>query len=392
MKEASQSTRIHITILGKTNSGKSSLINALTRQEVSIVSHIAGTTTDPVTKSIEIPGVGPCLITDTAGVDDATELGAQRLEKTKKALERTDLAILLFRDTNIEEELKWVELLKSKAIPYINVLNTDEAVDVFTLATRIGEATRQPLLLNALTGEGIDTLLATIAELTHEERSVTITGGLAKAGDVVLLVMPQDPQAPKGRLILPQAQTIRELLDKRCIPIACDTTQVEEALSSLKNPPALVITDSQVLATVTALVPKESKLTTFSILFAHYKGDIHVFAAGAQAIATLTPASRVLIAEACTHAPLTEDIGREKIPRMLRKRIGEALRVDVVSGADFPTDLSDYDLVIHCGACMFNRKHVLSRIRQAEEQGVVITNYGITIAYLTGTLDKVVYP
>lgn len=393
MKGTPQSERIHITILGRCNSGKSSLINALTKQEMAIVSNVAGTTTDPVSKSMEIPGVGPCLLVDTAGFDDTSHLGKERLKKTQKALSHTDMAVMVYRGTDITTELEWVKALTDRHIPVIHVINAIEPSAHTAYVEDIAQATgSRPLILNAKTGEQVEKLLEQIAGLKGEDPPSTLTGNLVKPGDVVLLVMPQDPQAPKGRLILPQAQTIRELLDKECIPIACTTARLESALASLASPPELIITDSQVLPHVKSVIPPSCPVTTFSILFAGYKGDIGVFAEGAKAIGNLKPESHILIAEACTHAPLSEDIGREKIPAMLRKRIGDALQIDIVSGSDFPADLGKYDLVIHCGACMFNRKHVLTRIAQATAQGVPITNYGITIAYLSGVLDEVVWP
>ncbi|NDV84861.1 [FeFe] hydrogenase H-cluster maturation GTPase HydF [Bacteroides sp. 51] len=394
MKDTPQSERIHITILGRCNSGKSSLINAMTRQEMAIVSDIAGTTTDPVSKNMEIPGIGPCVLVDTAGFDDTSDLGEERLKKTQKILSKTDIAIMVYRSADISKELEWVRKLTGLHIPIIHIINiTETSASTERIAKDIIESTgKYPLAINAKTGEQVEKLLQKIAGLKDEDQSSTITGNLVTSGDTVLLVMPQDPQAPKGRLILPQAQTIRELLDKGCIPIACTTERIESALASLASPPGLIITDSQVLPYVKRVAPESCRITTFSILFAGYKGDIKVFMEGAKAIKNLTSRSRILIAEACTHAPLSEDIGREKIPAMLRKRIGDALQIDVVGGADFPADLGSYDLVIHCGACMFNRKHVLARIKQAIKQEVPITNYGIAIAYLSGILDEVVYP
>ena len=361
---------------------------------MAIVSDIAGTTTDPVSKSMEISGIGPCLLVDTAGFDDTSSLGKERLKKTLKVLSKTDLAVMVYRTRDIVIELEWIKKLADLHIPIIHVVNEEESpVTTERIVEDIIQSTSdRPLIVNAKTGKQIEKLLERIAEFKDNDQSSTITGNLVKPGDVVLLVMPQDPQAPKGRLILPQAQTIRELLDKGCIPIACTTERIENALASLVSPPRLIITDSQVLPYVKKVVPASCRITTFSILFAGYKGDIKIFIEGAKAIENLKPKSRILIAEACTHTPLPEDIGREKIPAMLRKRIGDTLQVDIIGGASFPTDLSNYDLVIHCGACMFNRKHVLTRIKQAVEQGVPITNYGITIAYLSGMLEGIVYP
>ena len=386
-----QSNRVHITILGRRNVGKSSLINALANQQVAVVSNIAGTTTDLVNKSMEIQPIGAVLFTDTPGFDDIGDLGAKRVERTIKALERTDLAIMLF-DTLDEIEQKWYKTVVDRRIPIITVINKiDIRTNTAELFNDIKELTAgDAIAISTYTSEGIDMLLKAITStLESSEDSPSITGNLVGSGDTVLLVMPQDSQAPKGRLILPQVQTIRELLDKRAIIISCTPDMMERTLHSLVAPPKVVITDSQVFDIVHRMTPKESLLTSFSILMAAHKGDINSFINGARQIDALTPNSRVLIAEACTHAPLSEDIGREKIPMMLRKRIGEDLRIDIVSGADFPADLSQYDLIIHCGGCMFNRKHVLHRITMANNASVPITNYGVAIAHITGILSKI---
>ena len=395
MQQTPRANRIHIGIYGRCNSGKSSLINAITGQQTAVVSEVAGTTTDTVNKSMELPGVGAVTFIDTAGFDDTGELGAKRLEQTRKAADRTDVAVIVHAGGEPGAEREWIGLFGERNIPVVLVLNkadllNDEAAAVSALRAETGI---NPIAVSALTGKGIGELIAAIAEAGRGATDeVSITGNLAGPGDVVMLVMPQDAQAPKGRLILPQVQTIRELLDKGCTVISCVPEGMRRSLDALSAPPKLVITDSQAFATVSALTPPESLLTSFSVLFANYKGDIRAFMEGAAAIDRLTEQSRVLIAEACTHAPATEDIGRVKIPRLLRKRIGEGLAVDIVAGADFPKDLSRYDLVIHCGACMFNRRHVLSRLALASAQHIPMTNYGITIAHLTGILDRVVYP
>jgi [FeFe] hydrogenase H-cluster maturation GTPase HydF len=250
----------------------------------------------------------------------------------------------------------------------------------------------EPLVVSALTGAGVETIREAIITELPDDEPVSITGALAEPGDLVLLVMPQDIQAPRGRLILPQVQTLRDLLDKKCLVMSCTTDQLGPTLAALVRPPKLIITDSQVFATVHAMKPAESLLTSFSVLFASYKGDIQAFVDGAEGIGRLTSESRVLIAESCTHAPLEEDIGRVKIPALLRKRFGDTLEIDLLSGPGLIADLGSYDLVIHCGGCMFNRRHVLSRIDEAQTLGVPITNYGITIAYLSGILDKISIP
>lgn len=386
--------RLHIALFGRRNSGKSSLTNALTGQDTALVSAIPGTTTDPVSKAMEIHGIGPCVFIDTPGFDDEGELGTMRIARTLKAIERTDIALLLCEDGDFEEEKQWIKQLKEKNIPVILILNkADKRKNIEATTKSIEEACQEkPLIVSVKERTGIEAIhQALLQKLPADFDQQTITGDLAEEGDLVLLVMPQDIQAPKGRLILPQVQTMRELLDKKCIVISCTTDKLHATLQALARPPRLIITDSQVFPIVYQQKPAESKLTSFSVLMAGYKGDIHYYIEGASAIDRLTPQSRVLIAEACTHAPLSEDIGRVKIPRLLRKKVGEELQIDMVAGTDFPEDLTPYHLVIHCGGCMFNRKYVLNRIGQARAQQVPITNYGIAIAHLNGILDKIAY-
>ncbi|MBO5522259.1 MAG: [FeFe] hydrogenase H-cluster maturation GTPase HydF [Roseburia sp.] len=395
LNETPGSNRLHIGIFGKTNSGKSSFINAFTKQQVSIVADVAGTTTDPVYKPMEINPLGACVIIDTAGFDDETELGERRAEKTKLAAEKAELAVIVAADEELKEEFSWFHFFKERNTPVLFVVNKSDILEnTKTIAAAIEAETKTPpLLISAKTGEGIEQVKEALARLIPENYgSRLITGDIVGEEDLVLLVMPQDIQAPKGRLILPQVQTIRELLDKKCLVMSVTTDKMEQALAALAEPPKLIITDSQVFGYVYEHKPKESMLTSFSVLFAAYKGDLPYYVEGAKMLDALTPESRVLIAECCTHAPLKEDIGREKIPRMLRKRVGQELTVDLVSGTDFPEDLSGYDLIIQCGACMFNRKYVLSRIERASKQGVAMTNYGVAIAHLTGILDKITLP
>ena len=394
LQDTPRANRIHIGLFGKRNSGKSSLINALTGQEVAVVSEYAGTTTDPVYKSMEIHGIGPCVFIDTAGLDDEGELGELRVRQTLRAMDRTDIALLVCTDADVSREKQWKDMLAEKNIPVIVLLNKSDLLeDPLATARAIEQQLQQvPLIVSAAHKSNIEDIRrALIGKLPDETMSTGITGRLVKENDVVLLVMPQDIQAPKGRLILPQVQTLRELLDRKCIVSCCTTDKLQATLGALAQPPALIITDSQVFKTVYEQKPPESRLTSFSVLFAQYKGDIDYYLEGANAIDRLTEQSRVLIAEACTHAPLTEDIGRVKIPAMLRKRFGQGLTIDIVSGADFPEDLTPYQLVIHCGACMFNRKYVLQRIAQARKQQVPMTNYGVTIAYVQRILDKIDY-
>ena len=386
--------RLHIGLFGKRNSGKSSLINALTNQETALVSGVAGTTTDPVYKSMEIHGIGPCMFIDTAGFDDGGELGEMRVQKTKEALLKTDVALLLFSGDDFTLELEWLESLRKSKTPVIAVVNkADLLEDAGAFCRKVENQSKlKPAVVSAKSGAGVKALIETIVrEMPESFESESITGHLVSPNDVVLLVMPQDIQAPKGRLILPQVQTIRDLLDHKCVVVSTTVDLLEQSLEALKKPPKLIITDSQAFQSVYEKKPPESLLTSFSVLFAEYKGDIQEFVKGAEAIDSLTEQSHVLIAEACTHAPLAEDIGREKIPRALKKRFGDRLNVSVVSGVNFPEDLSGYDLIIHCGACMFNRKYVLSRIERAKSQGVPITNYGVALAKLTGILSKITY-
>lgn len=395
LTETPRANRPHIALFGRRNAGKSSLINALTGQEIALVSPVAGTTADPVYKSFELRGVGPVVFVDTAGLDDVGPLGELRAEKTRQAMEKADLAVLVLTGP-AKEELPWLEALRAKKIPVVAVLNQcDTAQDLPALqaATAQSLGGMDVLAVSAKTGQGIDQLRQALAQaIPADFWELSITGGLAQPGDLVLLVMPQDLQAPKGRLILPQVQTIRELLDKKCAVMSCTADCLETTLAALARPPKLIITDSQVFPAVWQAKPPESLLTSFSILFAGYKGDISAFWAGAQAIDRLTEDSVVLVAEACAHAPTTEDIGREKLPRLLRQRVGQGLSFVFVRGNDFPKDLSPYDLILHCGACMFNRHHVLGRIAQAQEQGVPICNYGVALAHLAGILDKVCHP
>ena len=389
LNQTPNSTRTHIGIFGRTNSGKSSLINAIASQQTALVSPVAGTTTDPVYKSIELHPLGPCVLIDTAGFDDDGELGAMRTERTAQVIEKTDIAILVIgaQNNDFSEEEKWIDRLKEKKVPILVAVNKSDEND------QIPSWVKQfPFVsVSAKTGKGIDKLKAMIASKSPSDEDISITGEVAKAGDHVLLVAPQDIQAPKGRLILPQVQTIRDLLDHKALVSIVTTDQLEAALRLYKDPPQLIITDSQVFDIVARLTPKGTKLTSFSVLMAKFKGDIDVFVKGAAKLDTLKETDKVLILEACTHNPLDGDIGRIKIPQMLRKKIGEKISIDVRSGNDFPDDLTSYALVIHCGGCMFNRKYMLSRVEHCVKQGVPITNYGIFIAKVKGILDRVVY-
>ena len=394
MTTVARSNRYHIAVFGRRNAGKSSLVNCIAGQGVSIVSDVAGTTTDTVWKNIELPGVGAAVIADTAGFDDVGELGTMRVYAARKVLARADVAILLLGeydgDASLEKE--WLAQIREQQLPVIIIAGKSDKEGCAERMTAWQSALGSDLIpFSAVTGEGRDALLDCIArQYIQDDDLDDITHSLVKPGDIVVLVMPQDASAPKGRLIQPQVQTLRNLLDKHCIPLCCAPEELPNLLQSLVAPPQLIITDSQAFATVEKLTPSETKLTSFSVLMARHKGDIDAFRSGAKVLLALPPTARVLIAEACSHIPQNEDIGRVKLPRLLRSKLGDGLQIDVVGGNDFPDDLVGYDIVIHCGACMFNRRTVLSRVRQAKAQGVPITNYGIAIAALSGILDRVV--
>lgn len=420
LNDTPRSDRLHIAIFGRRNAGKSSLLNAFTGRKAAIVSETAGTTTDPVYKSMEIHGLGPCVLIDTAGFDDNGPMGELRVQSTEEALKKTDVALVVIAadaatrgsdlSAALEAEQKWLARLAKKKTPTLIVLNKSDAVSgakdgtinndaVRTLAARIAGVLNMPgdgvnpvapVPVSAATGQGLDALRDALLRLVPENWNArSLTGDMASDGDLVLLVMPQDIQAPQGRLILPQVQTIRDLLDKKCLVMSVTTDRLDAALDALARPPKLIITDSQVFGEVYAKKPAGSRLTSFSVLMAGYKGDIDAFAEGADALGRLGPDSRVLIAEACAHAPLAEDIGRVKIPRLLRARFGDGIRIEWVRGTDFPADLSGYDLVIHCGACMFNRTYMLERQKHAAARGVPMTNYGVALAWLAGILDRI---
>lgn len=427
-----RANRIHIGIFGRRNAGKSSLINALTGQDLAIVSPSPGTTADPVFKSMELHPVGPVVFIDTAGFDDEGELGNLRVERTKDILDRTDLAVLvmdgvelaaeqpmveasefiageapdeLMAQGEMPREADWVTLFRERRIPLILVINKWEML-MSAGRQRALDAAKDlraddediPLCaVSAKAGGGIEQLRELIAEHAESKGDRRLTEGLIRDGELVLLVMPQDIQAPKGRLILPQVQTIRELLDRKCSVVSTTADGLGRTLDSLARDPDLIVTDSQCFGQVWEQKPEGTPLTSFSILMAGAKGDIETFVEGASSIDDMietTRSWRILIAEACTHVPQTEDIGTVKIPRLLEKTFGDRVEISHVRGADFPDaeGLKDYDLIIHCGACMFNRTHVMNRIAAARTAGVPITNYGIFLAKMNGILDKVDLP
>lgn len=384
--------RIQIAFFGKRNSGKSSLINALANQEISIVSNVPGTTTDPVHKALEIFPIGPCTLIDTAGFDDVGELGGLRIEKTKKVLAKADIALVVIsadeKDFSVYSD--WIDEIKARKVNCLCVINKSDICDnTAKIEDMLKEKNIEFVKISAQKGENLPLLFEKIIKISPKNLDeITITGNLVSEGDSVLLVAPQDIEAPKGRLILPQVQTIRELLDKKAVVTVVTAEKMKAALATLKSAPKLIICDSQAFKQVYDIAPKESVLTSFSILFANYKGDIEEFKRGAAAIDTLNEKSRVLIAEACSHTTLDGDIAKVKIPNMLRKKAGESLEIDFCAGVDFNPD-KKYDLVIHCGGCMFNRSHILSRIAMCKEKNIPITNFGVAIAKLTGILDMV---
>lgn len=396
LNDTPRANRLHIGLYGRRNSGKSTLVNALTGQQVATVSAVPGTTTDPVYKAMELHGIGPVVFIDTAGFDDVGDLGKLRVEKTELAAKETDIALVLFNNADISKELDWVKKFQAVKTPVIAVISQIDKLSDKGKALQAGikaETGKQAIMVSAAAGDGIEALRSEmIRQLPEDYEQESITGSLCQAGDVVLLVMPQDIQAPKGRLILPQVQTLRELLDKKCLVMSCTTDCLENTLAALTKPPKLIITDSQAFKAVHALKPVASLLTSFSVLFAGFKGDINYFVESAKKLKSLPPKAHILIAEACTHRPLSEDIGRIKLPRLLRKTLGKDLQIDITAGRDFPKNLSGIDFVIHCGACMFNRKYVLSRVVECQAQNIPMSNYGVTIAALLGILADVELP
>ncbi|NLN63644.1 MAG: [FeFe] hydrogenase H-cluster maturation GTPase HydF [Myxococcales bacterium] len=388
--------RLHIGIFGRRNVGKSSLLNALTGQNVSIVSHVAGTTTDPVEKPMELLPLGPVLFIDTAGIDDEGHLGQLRIEKTRRVIERTDLAIIVVQGDQFggfEQEL--MAQFQNLGTPFVLVFNKiDETPPCPDLLSSMAQAQHPTVSVSALSGAGLSALRKTLLDAAPEDfiGNPTIIGDLVASGDTVVMVVPIDKEAPKGRLILPQVQTIRDALDNHCACLVVKDNALAGALQNLKTPPALVITDSQAFLPVSQAVPPSVPMTSFSVLFSRFKGDLQTQVQGALSVPRLVPGDRVLVAEACSHHPIGEDIGRVKIPQWLNRRVGGELRFDTVQGNDFPDDLSPYRLIIHCGGCMFNRRNMMSRLLRCQEAGIPITNYGLVIAYSLGILERALSP
>ncbi|CAH2604725.1 [FeFe] hydrogenase H-cluster maturation GTPase HydF [Rhodovastum atsumiense] len=392
MLETPAGLRLHIGVFGRRNVGKSSLVNALTGQSVSIVSDTPGTTTDPVSKALEMAPVGPVVFVDTAGFDDVGDLGTLRRQRTEAVLERVDVALLVCGPEGYgADDAAIVAALRAHDTPVLVVFNkSDLAAPSATVLELLAGEGLETIAVSAATGSNIGLLREAITRLVPDERleEPRLVGDLVPAGDLAVLVVPIDLGAPKGRLILPQVQVIREILDSDAMCMVVKERELRDALARLDRPPRLVICDSQVVLKAAADTPPEVPLTTFSILMARFKGDLVKLARGAAAIHALKAGDRVLIAESCTHCPLADDIGRVKIPRWLRQFVGGGIEVDVVAEPDLPQDLTPYAIVIHCGACMLTRKHMLARLYRAERQGVPMTNYGVAISLLQGVLPR----
>lgn len=397
MEKTPKSMRLHIGIFGRTNVGKSSLINILTHQETSIVSCVAGTTTDAVEKSMEMLPLGPVVFIDTAGIDDTTELGEKRTEKTEKIIARCDVAIIV-SDFNgwTKYETELAKTFKENSVPILAVINKSDVSkiseeklrEISAFADKIEE-------ISAKKDKDIPSRIReTLIRCVPEEfiNPPAILENLVNPEDVVVLVTPIDKEAPKGRLILPQVNVLRELLDNRCISVVTTEKTLDKSLKSLKNPPKLVITDSQAFKQVSEIVPKSVPLTSFSILFARLKGDIKEFSDGVRAIADLKDGDKILICESCTHHAIEDDIARVKIPKLVRNKTGKDLIFEQISSHEFPKNIRNYALIIHCGGCMTNRREILSRIAKAKEAKIPITNYGIAISYCLGILDRAIQP
>ena len=436
MEQTPKANRVHIGFFGRCNAGKSTLINMLTDQPVSLVSDVAGTTTDPVSKSMEILPLGPVVITDTAGIDDTTELGALRMEKTEEVVKKINLAVYVLRtdEEPTSDDMHWLGLLKQNNVPvalFVNEINTEnkEKVELNTANTdkvELNTANTDKVELNTADKEKLESNtsayikshkglsdLATVigsADFTSHEKRIelldllggltpldvegeqTLLQGLVEEGDAIILVCPIDSAAPKGRLILPQVQTIREILDYKGLALVCQTEELPSMINSLTHPPKMVICDSQAFDRVDELTPHTIPLTSFSILMARFKGKLQDLVAGVNAIKNLKPGSKVLISEGCTHRRQCDDIGTVKIPNLLKKQGHTDLQLEFTSGGAFPKDVSQYDLIIHCGACMLTRREVLRRIECAVVQGTPIVNYGVLIAALHGILERAISP
>lgn len=397
MQETPKGNRPHIGVFGRRNAGKSSLINSLTNQELALVSDIPGTTTDPVYKAMELQPLGPVIMIDTAGIDDSGELGELRVKKTLEVIRKIDLAVLVI-DPEHGMEAYEKDLLKrfseadTPVVPVINKvdLNSDQH-NIFSKIKK--ESKMNPVMVSTIADSGIDELREEIVNrMPADTEESFIVGDLVNPGDTIVLVTPIDLAAPKGRLILPQVQTIRDILDHDGITMVCKERELKLTLDKLKEAPKLVVTDSQAFMKVDADVPDDILLTGFSILFARYKGDLEIFLRGAKKLENLKAGDKILIAEACTHRRQADDIGTVKLPRWMRSRVGGDLEFDHVSGREYPDNLTDYDLILHCGGCMLNKKEIISRLKEADKLGVPVINYGMAIAQLHGILDRALKP
>ena len=398
LQDTPRGNRLHIGFYGRRNAGKSSLINLVTGQQAALVSSHAGTTTDPVIKSMELLPLGPIAVIDTAGLDDSGELGELRVSRSMQMMDRTDLALLVISAEETEDislEKKWLEEFKKRKIPVIGVLNQIDKIDAGMVENILSELdSKLGVPFTAVSANQrnyrAELLSAIVKNAPMDFESTTLVGDIFEEGAAVVLVAPQDIQAPKGRLILPQVQVIRDVLDNGGLALTVTLGRLQQLLDSLKDPPGLVITDSQIFPQVNAMLPANVPLTSFSIVMARNKGDLATFVRGARAIRDLKESDKILVAETCTHAPLEEDIGREKIPKWLRERVGEGLRVDISAGLDFPENIGEYSLILHCGGCMFTRKQLMSRLIMADAENVPITNYGVAIAEINGMLERVI--
>ncbi|NMA57320.1 [FeFe] hydrogenase H-cluster maturation GTPase HydF [Clostridium cochlearium] len=393
MQDTPKGNRIHVAFFGKRNAGKSSIINAFANQQVSIVSNIAGTTTDPVYKAMELFPIGPIMLIDTAGLDDEGYIGNLRIEKTKEIMDKTDIAVIVMdcKNKDFQYEMYLKEELGKRKIPMVITLNKiDESDNLEEAISRAKEQLDNNIVpISALQKENIDKLKEKIIEQIPSNNETTLLEGIVEKKDLVLLITPQDLQAPKGRLILPQVQVLRDILDKGAMAMVLKDTELKEGLKNLYKKPDLVITDSQIFNKVKDMIPIDIKLTSFSILMARYKGDIKLLIEGAKSISSLKPGDNILISEACTHHPLKGDIAKEKIPKLLKKKIGGEINIDFSSGGDFTKNIEKYKLIIHCGGCMLNKKQMVNRLNKAKEKNIPITNFGVVLAYLNGILDRV---
>jgi len=392
LNKTPEANRLHITIVGRRNVGKSSLLNAITGQEISIVSDTPGTTTDPVKKAVELLPYGPVVLIDTAGIDDVGELGEKRISKTIKALSQSDFAILVFESFKDPhpKEIELINLLKKINVPFIAALNKSELGVSDKLLEFLFSHNIKFWKVSCSTNEGIEEFKVGTIKSLPALNEPPLVADLVKQGDIAVLVVPIDLGAPKGRLILPQVQTIREILDSDAVAIVCKEKELRATLDRLNEKPKLVVTDSQAIMKVYADIPNDVNLTTFSILMARHKGDLPTLVKGLKQIEKLENGDKILIAEACSHHAQEDDIGTVKIPRWLRNFTRKDLKIDIVHGGDFPQNLTEYKLIIHCGGCMLNRKAMLVRINQANLMGVPIVNYGVLISYLHGALPKAI--